>query len=154
MPFLAAYRYKPSGLDKRADWEHTWALQRREDAGHKLDSPIPVPPKYKPTDFILADAKDPDYAFGVKGTGAHDYLDQSGKHRSIPDFRQTIRDIVKQKQMDVMLGAVSNMEPLAAEGLFEKSAVTPAIRANDTTDIWLPRSGSYSKRHGKLACSR
>jgi hypothetical protein len=51
VPFLAAYRYKPSGLDKRADWEHTWALQRREDAGEKLDSPIPVPPKYKPTDF-------------------------------------------------------------------------------------------------------
>jgi hypothetical protein len=51
VPFLAAYRYKPSGLDKRADWEHTWALQRREDAGEKLGSPIPVPPKYKPTDF-------------------------------------------------------------------------------------------------------
>jgi hypothetical protein len=51
VPFLAAYRYKPPGLDKRADWEHTWALQRREDAGEKLDSPIPLPPKYKPTDF-------------------------------------------------------------------------------------------------------
>jgi len=51
VPFLAAYRYKPAGLDKRADWEHTWALQRREDAGEKLDAPIPVPPKYKPTDF-------------------------------------------------------------------------------------------------------
>jgi hypothetical protein len=51
VPFLAAYRYKPSGLDKRGDWEHTWALQRREDAGEKLDSPIPVPPKYKPADF-------------------------------------------------------------------------------------------------------
>ena len=52
VPFLTAYRYKPSGLDKRADWEHTWALQRREDAGNKLDSPIPVPPKYKPADFV------------------------------------------------------------------------------------------------------
>jgi len=52
VPFLAAYRYKPSGLDKRADWEHTWALQRREDAGEKLDSPIPVPPKYKSADFV------------------------------------------------------------------------------------------------------
>ena len=101
--------------------------------------------KYKPKDFILADAKDPDYAFGVKGTGAHDYLDQSGKHRSIPEFRQTIRDIVRQKQMDVMLGAVSNMEPLIAEGLFDKSGVTPAIRANDTTDIWHPRGGNFAK---------
>ena len=95
--------------------------------------------KYKPADFILADAKDPDYAFGVKGTGAVDYLDQSGPHRSIPDFRQSIRDIVRQKQMDVMLGAVANIEPLVEEGLFDKSGVTPAIRANDTTDIWLPR---------------
>ena len=51
VPFLAAYRYKPAGLDKRADWERTWELQRREDAGEKLDAPIPVPPKYKPTDF-------------------------------------------------------------------------------------------------------
>ena len=101
--------------------------------------------KYKPADFILADAKDPDYAFGVKGTGAVDYLDQTGPHRSIPAFRQSIRDIVRQKQMDIMLGAVANIEPLVAEGLFAKSGVTPAIRANDTTDIWLPRGAEYSK---------
>ncbi len=100
---------------------------------------------YKPRDFILADAKDPDYAFGVKGTGALDYLDQSGPHRSIPQFRQSIRDIVSQGEMDVMLGAVANIEPLAAEGLFAASAVTPAIRANDTTDIWLPRGAGYAK---------
>jgi hypothetical protein len=56
-----------------------------------------------------------------------------------------MRDIVRQQQMDIMLGAVANIEPLVAEGLFEKSAVTPAIRANDTTDIWLPRGGQYSK---------
>ena len=82
--------------------------------------------KYKPADFILADAKDPEYAFGVRGTGAVDYLDQSGPHRSIPQFRDTIRAIVKQKQMDIMLASVSNIEALAAEGLFDKSAVTPA----------------------------
>lgn len=50
-PYLAAYRYKPTGLEKRAVWEQTWELQRREDRGEKLDAPIPVPPKYKPTDF-------------------------------------------------------------------------------------------------------
>lgn len=33
-------------------WEDTWALQRREDAGERLPSPIPVPPKYKPADFV------------------------------------------------------------------------------------------------------
>ena len=51
VPFLSAYRYKPSGQDKRAAWEQTWAQQRREDNGEKLAGPIPVPPKYKPADF-------------------------------------------------------------------------------------------------------
>ncbi len=53
VPFLAAHRYKPSGLAKRADWEKVWDLQRREDRdwdGGK-PQPIPVPPKYGPTDF-------------------------------------------------------------------------------------------------------
>nr|WP_281361207.1 BREX-2 system adenine-specific DNA-methyltransferase PglX [Actinopolyspora biskrensis] len=51
VPFLAAYRYKESGLRTRAAWEETWRLQREEDAGETLDKPIPVPPKYKPADF-------------------------------------------------------------------------------------------------------
>lgn len=59
VPYLAAYRYKDSGLRKRTDWESTWELQRREDAGtynpapkeHGGDGPIPVPPKYKSSDF-------------------------------------------------------------------------------------------------------
>jgi hypothetical protein len=101
--------------------------------------------KYRASDFILADAKDPDYAFGCKATGAIDHLDQSGPHRPLPMFRDSIRAIIKQKQMDVMLGSVRNIETLAAEGAFDKSAVTPAIRANDTTDIWLPRGAAYSK---------
>lgn len=101
--------------------------------------------KYTPANFILADAKDPDYAFGARGNGAIDYLDQSGPHRSIPQFRDTIRAIVRQKQMDIMLASVSNIEALAAEGLFEKSAVTPAIRANDATDVWHPRGAAYAK---------
>jgi hypothetical protein len=50
VPFLAAYRYKDSGLRKREAWEQTWALQRREDAG-EIVGPIPVPPKYTSADF-------------------------------------------------------------------------------------------------------
>ena len=50
VPFLAQYRYKPSGLDKRRQWERTWDLQREEDTtGKKLD--IDVPPKYVGADF-------------------------------------------------------------------------------------------------------
>lgn len=50
VPFLAQYRYKPSGMDKRRQWERTWDLQREEDAtGKKLN--IDVPPKYAGVDF-------------------------------------------------------------------------------------------------------
>lgn len=49
VPFLAAFRISESGLRKRAAWERTWALQRREDAGEKVT--IEVPPKYKQDDF-------------------------------------------------------------------------------------------------------
>lgn len=49
VPFLAAQRYTPSGLEKHAEWEKVWELQRREDAGEKVT--IPVPPKYGPKDF-------------------------------------------------------------------------------------------------------
>jgi hypothetical protein len=50
VPYLAQLRYKPEGLFKRNLWERTWDLQREEDAtGKRLD--IPVPPKYKSSDF-------------------------------------------------------------------------------------------------------
>jgi hypothetical protein len=52
VPFLAAYRYKPSGLAKRAQWERCWRLQRLEDGGRKVD--IDVPPKYASADFANA----------------------------------------------------------------------------------------------------
>lgn len=50
VPYLSVYRYKATGLRKRADWEHVWDLQRQEDRdGKRLD--IPVPPKYTGADF-------------------------------------------------------------------------------------------------------
>ncbi|QSB05151.1 BREX-2 system adenine-specific DNA-methyltransferase PglX [Natronoglycomyces albus] len=50
VPYLAALRYKDSGLRKRAQWEETWEKQREEDrTGERLD--IAVPPKYGTGDF-------------------------------------------------------------------------------------------------------
>lgn len=51
VPFLPVLRYSDTGLRKRAQWEDTWALQRREDKGESVGS-IPVPPKYKKEDFL------------------------------------------------------------------------------------------------------
>lgn len=53
VPSLPAQRYAATGLRKRAQWEATWALQRREDAGEDVGR-IPVPPKYKGPDFSKA----------------------------------------------------------------------------------------------------
>lgn len=52
VPYLAALRYKDSGLRKRAEWERVWALQREEDAGLIKATDIPVPPKYTGADFV------------------------------------------------------------------------------------------------------
>ena len=74
VPLLPVLRYKPSGLRKRAAWEHTWKLQRMEDAiDARIDLPaddperltpeaaaalkavavvaVPVPPRYASVDF-------------------------------------------------------------------------------------------------------
>jgi hypothetical protein len=51
VPYLAALRLKEAGLRKFADWQHTWDLQRREDAGEPVGT-IPVPPKYGSGDFL------------------------------------------------------------------------------------------------------
>lgn len=52
VPYLAALRYKDSGLRKRAEWERVWGLQRDEDAGLITATDIPVPPKYSTADFL------------------------------------------------------------------------------------------------------
>jgi hypothetical protein len=57
-PFLPVLRYSEAGQRKRTQWEDTWALQRREDEGEDLSisvGKIPVPPKYKSTDFLKTD---------------------------------------------------------------------------------------------------
>lgn len=52
VPYLAAMRYKESGLRKRAEWERVWDLQRDEDAGLIKAVDIPAPPKYTSADFL------------------------------------------------------------------------------------------------------
>ena len=54
VPPLPVQRYTSDGLRKRAQWQDTWALQRREDAGEDVGK-IPVPPKYQSKDFLKTD---------------------------------------------------------------------------------------------------
>ena len=90
-------------------------------------------------DFILADAKDADMAFGLAAPGTkRGHPDSKSPFHSIQDYRANIRAIVEQQLVDIMLMSVSTSDVLAVcDRLFETSPITPAIRANDTTDIWL-----------------
>lgn len=112
--------------------------------------------------FILADAKDADMAFGVRAPGPRNYLSRQGARparfspevwqreeygfRNLPEFLDIIREVVHQGMVDIMLmSAYVNEQLSIKEGLFKNSAVTPAARANDTTDVWAIRHGCYTR---------
>ncbi len=102
--------------------------------------------QYKRSDFIIADAKDPDMGPSLAAAGPKLEPDGSWtRYRSREEFLDQIVAIVEQDIVDVMLTSASNLERLVKRGLFASSKVKPVIRANDTTDIWLVRGGSYPK---------
>jgi hypothetical protein len=112
--------------------------------------------------FILADAKDADMAFGVRAPGPRGYLAGTGArpaqfspeiwrreefgYRNLPEFLDIIREVAHQGLIDIMLmSAYVNEQLTIKERLFRNSPVTPAARANDTTDVWAVRHGCYTR---------
>ncbi len=112
--------------------------------------------------FIIADAKDADMAFGVRAPGPRGYLARRGArpaqfspevwsrdefgYRNLPEFLDIIREVTHQGLVDIMLmSAYVNEQLTIKEGLFKDSPVTPAARANDTTDVWAARHGCYTR---------
>jgi hypothetical protein len=96
-------------------------------------------------DFILADAKDADMALAIGAPGRSPEA-HSGelRYRSLAEFRDIIEQIVEQKMVDIMLMSASTNEVLTIhKRIFDKSPVTPAARANDTTDIHIVRGSRY-----------
>lgn len=111
--------------------------------------------------FILADAKDADMAYGVRAPGPRAYLAGRGArpaqfspeiwsreeygYRNLPEFLDIIREVTRQGLVDIMLmSAYVNERLTIQEGLFRDSPVTPAARANDTTEVWAVRHGCYT----------
>lgn len=83
--------------------------------------------------FIIAYAADPDMGAGVTGASS-----------SMQAYCEDLTAIVEQAKIDILLTSVSNMDILARQKhLFDHSPVTPAIRANDTTDIWEAEGACY-----------
>ncbi|MGQ9573954.1 MAG: hypothetical protein ACUVUC_01425 [Thermoguttaceae bacterium] len=100
-------------------------------------------------EFILADAKDADMAYGLAAPGrSPEYHAGEARFRTLQEYRQLMREIVRQGLVDIMLMSASSSEVLTIqERLFDSSPVTPAVRANDTTDIWLAAgTGRYSSQ--------
>lgn len=99
-------------------------------------------------DFILADAKDGDMGFGICAPGVNSGDDADRfPFKSLEQYRESMRQITQKGLVDIMLMSASTSEQLTIiERLFDDSPVTPAIRANDTTDIWLGMSGGYKNQ--------
>ncbi len=118
---------------------------------------------YTPDAFILADAKDADMAMGVAAPGparpkgrpsipkpnqAASGYEQGATGDGFKTRRaylDAMTDNVRQGVIDILLASASNAERLVREGVFKGSCVMPAIRANDSTDIWLARGSAYAR---------
>ena len=109
-------------------------------------------------EFIIADAKDADMAFGMSAPGtttAPSSRPKSGANggspeshasevrlKTLAEYRDQIRQVIDQGVVDIVLMSASTSDQLAVqEKLFENSRITPAARANDASDVHLPRGG-------------
>ena len=87
--------------------------------------------------FIIAYAADPDMSKGIATL--------TDATPSIQAFYDDLTDLIEQAKIDVLLTSVSTMDVLAREKrLFDTSPVTPAVRANDTTDLWDATGAEYT----------
>ncbi len=98
-------------------------------------------------EFIICDAKDADMARGVQSCGpaSPEYHHGEVRFRTIQEYREMMRQVVRQGLVDIMLMSPSSNEVLTIqERLFDHSHVSPAGRCNDTTDIHTYRGSSYA----------
>src|SRR5688572_6922015 len=97
-------------------------------------------------EFIIADAKDADMAFGIGAPGQSPEMHAGEvRMRTLAEYREQIKQIVEQGLIDIMLMSTSTNDVLTIQQrIFENSHVTPAARANDTSDIFVVRGGDYA----------
>jgi hypothetical protein len=97
-------------------------------------------------EFIIADAKDADMALGLGAPGQSPESHAAEvRFKTLAEYREQMRLITRSGLVDIMLMSASSNHALTiVERLFDGSPVTPAVRANDTTDIHLARGATYS----------
>lgn len=102
--------------------------------------------RYKPTDFIIADAKDSDVGAGVTATG-FDYSARPPRRRTRQEFIAQIEEIIEQDVVDIMLVSQSNLDLLDERGAFTGSEMKPAIRGNLESMCWgAVRHSNYTQQ--------
>src|SRR5690348_18414965 len=84
----------------------------------KLDAITPG--RYTPGDFVLADDKDADMAFGLTSAGPAG----AGRYRTRGEFLDDMRALVAQGDLDMVLTSASNGERLAQDGSLVASDMT------------------------------
>ncbi len=107
---------------------------------------------YKPSDFIIADAKDADMGGGRRAPGF--IREANGNLTNIPasydSYLKKMEEMTNSQLVDVMLMSMTSAEILVNKKIFENNHVTPAVRLNDTSCIWgLLRHGEYDKEESR-----
>ncbi len=100
-------------------------------------------------EFIIADAKDADMALGLGAPGRSPEMHAGEvRFKTLEEYRDQMRMITRSGLVDIMLMSASSNHALTIrERLFDGSPVTPAVRANDTTDIHLARAQAITRAH-------
>ncbi|MEZ5537728.1 MAG: hypothetical protein R3F02_19170 [Thiolinea sp.] len=104
--------------------------------------------QYTPADFIIADAKDGDMAFGIPTPGPEKDADGelTGRYLPLKVYRDDMEKVIEADQADIMLTSLSTAEYLTRKGVYHNTPVTPAVRLNDCSDIWFGRGANYSQQ--------
>ena len=98
--------------------------------------------EYRPADFIIADAKDGDMGGGINAVG----FNKDNSAKTAADYLNSITEMMTSGLPDIMLTSMATAEALSANGHFPHKDITPAIRLNDTTDIWGFRGAAYRQK--------
>lgn len=107
--------------------------------------------RYQSADFIIADAKDGDMGFGAAAPGPQRGPDgrPTGALKTRAGYLYAMTEMVQSGVIDIMLASASSIERLTDAGVFDVTTVTPAVRLNDTTDIWSARGSSYTAHRSR-----
>lgn len=103
--------------------------------------------RYTPDDFVIADAKDADMGFGLTAAGIVDGAPAGvlgpGRYQTRRRYLDDMRAQANHGVIDILLTSASNGERLASDGSLPDD-LTLAIRANDTSDVWVGRGAGYA----------